>query len=154
MPYTLEYLADRLEIDDLLTLCATAVDRRDWRLFESCFAADATVDYAAMGGAAVPIEAASIWLSEHMAHVSMSQHMLINREVSVDSDEAKCRSVVRTVLAVPSGQPREQLLHFAGGYYWDELARMPEGWRIRRRVEQLSYDTFENPVSSVQPWGT
>ncbi|MGY8803024.1 MAG: nuclear transport factor 2 family protein, partial [bacterium] len=43
-------LLDRREIDDLLIRYATAVDTKDWDLWETCFTEDAFVDYESAGG--------------------------------------------------------------------------------------------------------
>ena len=43
-------LIDRSEIDDLLIRYATAVDTKDWDLWETCFTDDAFVDYESAGG--------------------------------------------------------------------------------------------------------
>ncbi len=42
---SLQALADRIAVEDLLTRYATAVDRRDWELYRSVFTTDAEVDY-------------------------------------------------------------------------------------------------------------
>tara|TARA_B100000809_G_scaffold24453_1_gene21389 strand:- start:303 stop:518 length:216 start_codon:yes stop_codon:yes gene_type:complete len=47
-------LADRLEIGDLITRYATAVDRRDWDLYRSVFTTDAEIDYTSAGGMPEP----------------------------------------------------------------------------------------------------
>ena len=49
-------LADRLEIGDLLTRYATAVDRRDWDLYRSVFTTDAEIDYTSAGGIAGTVD--------------------------------------------------------------------------------------------------
>ena len=47
----LREIADRLEIEALLTRYAKAVDRRDWDLYLTVFTDDATIDYSSAGGA-------------------------------------------------------------------------------------------------------
>ena len=46
---TLQEIADRIEIDDLLTRYATAVDGKDWDLYETCFTPDVSIHYTAPG---------------------------------------------------------------------------------------------------------
>ena len=41
---------DREQITDLLIRYATALDTRDWHLFDSCFTEDAIADYGTLGG--------------------------------------------------------------------------------------------------------
>src|SRR5262245_59329011 len=63
---TLQEIADRIEIDDLLTRYATGVDRRDWDLWETCFTPDAHIDYTAFGGIKGDVREVRRWLAETM----------------------------------------------------------------------------------------
>ena len=47
----LREIADRLEIEALLTRYAKAVDRKDWALYLTVFTPDASIDYSSAGGA-------------------------------------------------------------------------------------------------------
>ena len=57
-------LADRLEIGDLITRYATAVDRRDWDLYRSVFTTDAEIDYTSAGGIAGTLDEVVAFLDE------------------------------------------------------------------------------------------
>ncbi len=141
MPLTLQQISDRIEIDDLLTRYATGVDRRDWDLWESCFTPDARIDYSAFGGIAGGVKEVRAWLERTMAIFGMSQHMVINREVSIEGDTARCRSGFYNPMTWPTAQTEAPRLSIDGGYYCDALVRTPSGWRIRERVEEFSYST-------------
>ena len=141
MPLSLQEISDRLEIDELLTRYATGLDRKDWDLWETCFTADASIDYSAFGGTSGGVKQVRAWLEKTMAMFSMSQHMVINREVSIDGDAATCRSGFYNPMILAPGESTGPLLWFDGGYYCDELIRTEEGWRIKRRVEEFSYST-------------
>jgi len=141
MALSLQEISDRIEIDDLLTRYATGVDRRDWDLWETCFTSDAWIDYSAFGGTSGGVKEVRAWLEKTLAIFSMSQHMVINREVSLEGDTATCRSGFFNPMALPEGEGGGTLLWFDGGYYCDELVRTGEGWRIRKRVEEFSYST-------------
>ena len=64
MGMTVQEISDRIEIDDLLTRYATAVDSKDWDLFASCFTPDAFLDYTSAGGVKGPLPEVTKWLSD------------------------------------------------------------------------------------------
>jgi 3-phenylpropionate/cinnamic acid dioxygenase small subunit len=136
---TLQEIADRIEIDDLLTRYATALDAKDWDLFSTCFTTDARIDYSAAGGIAGSLTEVRKWLAEVMAHFPMTQHLVTNREVHVDGDSATCRSCLFNPMGLPDGDG--MMLFFDGGYYRDRLVRTAEGWRIAERIEEPTYST-------------
>lgn len=140
-----EQLLDRIAIDDLLTRYATAVDTRDWDLWESCFSPDATIDYTAFGGIAGSVRTVRAWLAEVMPRFEMSQHLVVNREVTIEGDTARSRAAFFNPMALvtPEGG---RVLFFDGGYYLDRLVRTPAGWRIYERIEEFSYSTRLAPM--------
>lgn len=141
-----EEIADRIAIDELLTRYATAVDRKDWPLWESCFTEDARIDYRAFGGIAGGVAEVRRWLEETLARFSMTQHLVTNREVRIDGDRASCRSAFYNPMALQPEPGRPAALFFCGGYYHDRLERTSAGWRIRERVEEFSYSTLSQPI--------
>lgn len=153
MPLSLQQLSDRIEIDDLLTRYATGVDRRDWDLWESCFTPDARIDYSAFGGIAGGVKEVRAWLARTMPIFGMTQHMVINREVAIDGDTARCRSGFYNPMTWPSKEGEPTRLSIDGGYYCDVLVRTPQGWRIRERVEEFSYSTRTMKLFGPPPPG-
>lgn len=140
-----QQLADRLEIQDLLTRYATAIDTRDWDLFTSCFTADAFIDYTAVGGIKGSLPVVRAWLAEVLAGFAMTQHLVTNFDIRIDGDVAECRSC----LFNPMGMNDDEgnlVVFLEGGYYYDSLVRTPEGWRIRKRVEEPTFSTRHHPV--------
>ena len=141
MPLSLQELSDRIEIDDLLTRYAVGVDRKDWDLWETCFTPDAFIDYRAFGGTSGSVKEVRAWLEKTMVIFPMSQHMVINREVAISGDRARCRSGFYNPMTWPTPEGEPTKLSIDGGYYCDELVRTPDGWKIRERVEEFSYST-------------
>lgn len=137
---TLQQVADRIEIDDLLTRYATALDAKDWELFSTCFTPDAFIDYTAAGGVKGTLAEVRQWLAEVMAGFPMTQHLVTNRDVRVEGDSATCRSCLLNPMGLPDGD-RGLVLFFDGGYYRDKMVRTAEGWRIAERIEQPTYST-------------
>ena len=142
---TLETLIDRQEIDDLLIRYATAVDTKDWDLYETCFTEDAFIDYESAGGIKGRLPEIRAWLEKTLAIFPMTQHVVCNRAVEIDGDNGSARSVFYNPMGLRSGETN-QVLFFDGGYYNDQLIRTSEGWRIRERIEESSYSTRLNKL--------
>jgi len=136
-------VSDRIEIDDLLTRYATAVDTRDWVLFESCFTADAVIDYTASGGIKGSLPEVRRWLSEVMPVFAVTQHLVTNRSVVLNGDLATSRAYFFNPLGLPDGRGG-MTVYFDGGFYNDTLVRTENGWRIAQRVEESAYSTRLN----------
>ena len=150
-PMTLQQLADRLEIDDLLTRYATALDNKDWELWATCFTPDAFIDYTSSGGVKGHVPEVKQWLGEVMGLFPMTQHLVTNRAVVVSGDTATARSCLFNPMAVGDGSGG-QMLFFEGGYYVDRLVRTPEGWRIIERIEESTYTTRKHAIAA--PFGS
>lgn len=139
MTMTLQHIADRIEIDDLLTRYATALDAKDWNLFATCFTPDAVIDYTGAGGIKGALPEVQRWLAEVMQRFPMTQHLVTNRAVHVSGDRATCRSC----LFNPMGARDDDglVVFFEGGYYRDKLVRTADGWRIAERIEEPTFST-------------
>jgi hypothetical protein len=127
-------LTDRLEIDDLATRYATAVDTKDWTLYRTCFTADAFIDYTAAGGIRGNLDEITAWLDEALKNFTHTIHYVTNRTVELDGD----RATGRLAYYNPMGLPNEALL-ICAGYYNDVYRRTDDGWRISQRVEELTW---------------
>ena len=138
---TLQTIADRIEIDDLLTRYATALDAKDWELFSSCFTADAVIDYTGAGGIKGSLPEVRAWLASVMERFPMTQHLVTNREIRIEGDSATCRSCLFNPMGLPDEDDGSLVLFFEGGYYRDTLVRTSAGWRIATRVEEPTYST-------------
>ncbi len=140
-------LADRFEIDELLTRYATAIDNRDWALLDSVFAPDAVLDYRSAGGIAGGREEVVAWLASVLPMFDCTQHLVVNRMVTFDASGARSKAAFLNPnrLTVDGGA----WLFTVGGWYHDRLVRRPEGWRILRRVEETLW--WEHPMPGLPP---
>ena len=149
-PLSSQEVSDRLRIQDLLTLYATAIDSRDWALLDRVFLPDSEIDYTTSGGIRGLYPEVRAWLERALGQFAMSQHLIANSAVDLQGDRARAR----TMFYNPMGTRRKDAslhLFFIGGYYEDELVRTPAGWRIARRVEQQSWLHGELPPGLVIP---
>ncbi len=133
-------ISDRLEIDSLLTRYATAVDDKNWDLYTTCFTADAFIDYTAAGGIKGQLPEVRKWLSEVLPAFAMTQHLVTNRAIVIDGDQATARSCFFNPMGIADGNGGMKV-SFDGGYYNDKLVRTVQGWRIAERIEETAYTT-------------
>src|SRR6185295_5824682 len=140
----LQQIADRIEIDDLLTRYATALDAKDWDTWADCFTPDAFIDYTSAGGVKGTLPEVRRWLSEVMALFPMTQHLVTNRAVRVDGNTATCRSALFNPMGLPDND--SLMIFFDGAYYRDKLVRTVDGWRIAERIEESTFSTRRHRV--------
>jgi hypothetical protein len=134
----MDRIADRLDIDDLLARYALAVDRGDWDLLDELFTPDATIDYTSAGGVKDRLGEVQAWLAETLAAFPARQHLLGQKVVTVDGDEAEVSAYFSDTLAATTGMttPAGAGPIIGGGIYHHRLRRSADGWRSRELVEE------------------
>ena len=139
---SLQEISDRLLIQDLLICEASAIDARDWDLWESLFTEDALIDWSDNGGAkGNPKEVrawASVVLSTENFPYPQYQHLTANFQIALDGDHATCRQMQLIPISVPNPQGGRQI-GFSGIWFDDKLVRTDEGWKICDRRETLGW---------------
>ncbi len=135
MSLSLQEVSDRIEIDDLLTRYAKAIDTKDYALLDTCFVPDADIDYVSSGGIAGKYPEVRAWLEKALAIFSVTLHSLSNSEIELDGDRAKGRTLVTNPMCIRDGDDK-QTIFTVYAYYEDELVRTADGWRIARRFER------------------
>jgi len=143
------YLADRLEIDDVLTRYSTLIDARRFDELDQVFTADAVLDYRSAGGIRGSFPEVRDWLASVLPVFTWTQHLVTNRAVDIvpGSVEAGARSLFQNPNGAEiDGRP---WLFVVGGAYHDRLVRTDAGWRIRHRVEETIW--WDNPLPGLPP---
>jgi SnoaL-like domain len=133
--YSPQELADRAEIHDVIVRYGWAIDTKDWALLDTCFTADAEVDYSSNpGGKKGPYQQIRSWLEKMISAFPVTQHLMSNIDAKLDGDRATCRTMVTNPqgAATREGGPH---FFFVGARYDDELVRTDDGWKIAKRVE-------------------
>lgn len=135
----LQTISDRLEIQQLHTDYAGAIDRKDWDALDRIFTPDAHIDYTAMGGIKGAYPAIKAWLAETLRWFPHYYHLVSNQQLQIDGDRARSRIVCFNpmVLEPPGGR---KTVMFFGFWYLDRLQRTPDGWRICERIEEKCFD--------------
>ena len=135
---SLQEISDRLEIQDLLSRYASAIDRCDWDLLDMVFTPESYIDYSAFGGLVGYYPEIKTWLKEVLTPFPAFQHMVTNMEITINGDNATGRIMCLNPIVLP-GDENPPRVGFNGLWYLDEYIRTDAGWRIARRSEEASY---------------
>ncbi|MFJ8363828.1 nuclear transport factor 2 family protein [Streptomyces sp. NPDC093984] len=149
----LQYVSDRIEIQDLMVRYALGQDLHQsgdnevLEQWDTVFAAEATVDYSAAGGSALKdIPYRRLVDVMRGADGSMSgllkwQHFQGCSTVDIEGDTALARTQHLHTHQGSTDSRGWNLIQT--GFFVDRLERRPEGWRIvRRTLEIIWMDTF------------
>ena len=131
----LQALADRLDIEDVLTRYAWALDSKQFDELDRVFTPDAHVDYTSSGGEAGAYPDVKAWLAKVLPHFPAYQHLVTNKQITVDGDHATSRSEFYNPMVMAQRDGTTSIF-FVGGEYHDQLVRTPDGWRITDRLEK------------------
>jgi hypothetical protein len=121
---------DRLEIIELQSLYAWAIDGRAWEDFARVFTQEVDAEYVEFVRL-TGLSSLARWMEAFHAPFDATQHLIANHCVSVDRSAVICRSYLNLRL-VRKGYPGGDLLS-SGAYYVDRVVRTDIGWRIGAR---------------------
>ncbi len=137
---SVQELSDRVQIEDLIYLEITAIDERDWDMWESIYTADALVDWSeagAMKGTPAEVRRYAEGVLNTFPYPAY-QHLCSNLVIRLTGDEASCRSMQYIAVPLPDASGKRQM-SFQGIWFEDQLRRTAEGWRICERIERLAW---------------
>lgn len=134
----LQELSDRVEINDLLSRYAHAIDESDWDALDRVFTPDAVIDYTDLGGAKGTLAQTKQYLAEAMPNFTTFQHLSATSKVDLDGDKASAKTILFNPMVMQ--HEGERRVFFIGLWYVDQLVRTPDGWRIAHRREQKCWD--------------
>ncbi|MCC2656925.1 MAG: nuclear transport factor 2 family protein [Panacagrimonas sp.] len=133
-------LADRLDLAQLVTDYAYAIDERAFERLDAVFTPDAWIDYTAMGGIAGRYPQARAWLPEALKHFPGYMHLIGNLSFEIEGDAAIGKVACFNPMVLPRADGEGSDTMFLGLWYLDRYVRTASGWRISERVERKSYD--------------
>jgi 3-phenylpropionate/cinnamic acid dioxygenase small subunit len=137
MSLSLQQVADRLEIQDLLVDYAHAIDTKNWDALDVVFNEDAFIDYTAMGGAKGNRTEIKEFLAKAMPMFPHTQHLVANMQIRVDGDEGTGRIMCHNPQVMEIDGKKS--IFFLGLWYVDKYRRTADGWRIVERVEEKGW---------------
>lgn len=135
-----QYLLDRLAIEDQVKKYASLIDRKRFDDLEEVFTPDAWIDYTASGGQAGNLEETKAFLRGSIGQMGSTQHLMSNviTKFGDDGKSATTEVMLFNPLTVPS--PDGPYVFFCGVWYHDEWIKTEEGvWKMKRRVQENSY---------------
>jgi 3-phenylpropionate/cinnamic acid dioxygenase small subunit len=144
----LQALADRLDIEDVLTRYAWALDSKHFDELDDVFTPDAHVDYTSSGGEAGAYPDVKAWLANVLPNFPAYQHLVTNKQITIDGDRATSRAEFYNPMVMAKRDGTTSIF-FVGGEYHDELVRTRNGWRITNRVEKSIWT--DGAVPSTPP---
>ena len=128
--------ADHLEIQQIINLYASALDKQQWDALEGVFTDDAVANFIGIGvfeGRQAIVELVCSVLTQ----CSVTQHLLGNINIVVTGDTATATCYL-SALHVGLGDYAAETLT-VWGEYSDELVRTAVGWRIKHRTLTSQY---------------
>jgi ketosteroid isomerase-like protein len=128
---TTQNFADHLEIQQVINLYASAIDKHQWSALESVFTEDAEADFIELG-VFKGRQTISDLISSVLTQCSVTQHLLGNINIEVEGDTASA-SCYLSALHVGLGDYAAETMT-VWGEYKDKLVRTSEGWRIVHRT--------------------
>lgn len=145
MKYTLEQISDRLEIEDLITEYADAIDTCELDRLDQVFTLDAHIDYSAMGGAVGSYPEVKAFLVQALPAFKNTQHLIANYQIKLSGATATGKIMCFNPMEFESSDAAPLPVFFLGLWYLDEYVKTPEGWRINKRSEVKSY-SYNTPA--------
>jgi hypothetical protein len=146
----LQEISDRLEIQQLITDYANAIDSRNFDALDRVFTSDAYIDYRALGGVDGRYPAIKTWLAQVLPNFPRYTHLVGNIGIELDGDSAHARTACINPMEVPSPGGGSQIMWLAL-WYVDRFVRTRDGWRMSERVEEagLQYNVPEHIRTSA-----
>jgi 3-phenylpropionate/cinnamic acid dioxygenase small subunit len=138
-------LADRMEMQAVLTRYAWALDAREFDRLDDVFTPDAFLDYTTAGGIKGPFPEVKAWLEKVLPFFPAFQHLVTNVEVTIDGDTATSRAGFYNPMGHDRADGTRAYFH-CGGEYRDQWVRTDDGWRIKDRFEQTIWTDGEFPA--------
>jgi ketosteroid isomerase-like protein len=125
--------ADRLEIIELQSIYAWAIDQKQFALLSQAFTDDAVIRYP-LAEPVVGVAALARYVEAFHAPHDGTQHLIANPWIVADGDEVLFRSYVTVTMRIVDFPGGEYLR--GGGYYVDRVVRTDAGWRVADRDVQ------------------
>lgn len=122
---------DHVEIQSVINLYASAIDKQQWAALEGVFTEDAIANFIGIG-VFEGRQAITDLISSVLVQCSVTQHLLGNYNIVVSGDTATATCYL-SALHVGIGEYAAETLT-VWGEYTDQLVHTNDGWRIAHRT--------------------
>jgi 3-phenylpropionate/cinnamic acid dioxygenase small subunit len=120
-------------ISELLVRYAASIDRRNWKLFRTCFTDDCDVDYGTLPNEGAlswkNVEDMAAWMKAAHRDMGRTLHRITNQRVEREGSSVTACCYVDVLLMTPDGH----LIMNGAGFYDDHLVYTDDGWKIAQR---------------------
>lgn len=135
-------LEDRALISERVITYATSIDAGDWAAYADCFTDPVHIDFsdAGMAAADFPRDAFVGFASATLSGFTARQHLSPNHVIEFDDadpDRAVCHSYMFAQHQLTGAEGGDFFL--LRGSYTNHMLRTPDGWRIERLVQHVSW---------------
>jgi len=144
---TLQRLMDRLDIQDALTMYATASDAKDFDRLRACFTDDARARYGVESEWLEGGDGIVAWLQSQFTPLDWGHHMVSVYDVDIAGDQATALMYLLSHQTV-SGSPDEVLSMSAK--YRNTLRRSENGWQIAQLDLEIGWFEARNNVKEKE----
>ncbi|MEA2178008.1 MAG: hypothetical protein QOG77_1305 [Solirubrobacteraceae bacterium] len=137
----LRQLKDRLDVSDVITRYAFALDQCEWDEMERIWDDEVEVDLPHVEAAETVSRSAMIeMIRDTVGGFEATHHMIPNHLVTVDGDQATVKNYANAWHSVPTERGITDYCLIRGFYRWG-LRRTEDGWRVNAMKV-----TFHGPV--------
>ncbi|WP_326835054.1 nuclear transport factor 2 family protein [Amycolatopsis rhabdoformis] len=146
MPFSLDEIADRMEIQDRIALYVHAFDEKDFDALDEVFAPDTTFDFTKLGGGTRDWPTMKAYFKKHH-NLPRDFHVYAN--VLIGFAPERTHATTKSKVYNPQGVLHDGKVHGYSlvGTYHDRWHRRPEGWRITARRWELAWIDGDYPFS-------
>ncbi|MDF3309656.1 nuclear transport factor 2 family protein [Rhodococcus sp. T2V] len=138
-----DYL-DRAAIEAVLVRYVNSNGRDDFDAMAECFTVDGGMGDGPPAGrdglrerfASIRSRSLPLW---QVDAIHRTQHLLTNVEIHLRGDEAT--SFCGAFTTIVATRDNQDIVVQRGITYTDDFVRTPEGWRIRKRIHDLKWET-------------
>jgi SnoaL-like protein len=132
-------ISNHLEINQLIHRYGKALDEKKYDLLKSVFTTDAELVYL-LGEQLIklPMSETDNLFKKFLNKCYWTSHLISNPVLDIRGNAAESRSHV-TATHIQVKEDGAQNIWIVSGAYEDELVRISEGWRIKKRVANAPY---------------
>lgn len=132
---SIEELADRAAINEILALHCRGVDRADEAALKACYWTDATTAY---GKTSVPAHPFCTQLVGAIKAYAQTHHMVTNSLFAFDGNNAKVETTLAAFHYMASADGGDSEMTYLGRYI-DQFEKRDNVWKIKHREPVMSW---------------